>query len=728
MKIAVIYNLSKEGVINVLGRQNREQYNLDEIDAVVAALRAHKHTVKTFEGDKFLIDKLEAFMPRALKGEQPGLVFNLAYGIQGESRYTHVPSLLEMLGIPYLGSGPLAHSIALDKAMTKMVLSRAGLPTPEFQVVTDHDWELAAGMRFPLIVKPKDEAVSFGIKVVADEAELKQAVDSTLEEFAQPALVEEFLNGEELNIGLLGNGHEIEVLPSVEIDFGDAEQRYQTFESKKQDHFGHVCPARISDELTEEARRVALVAFQVVGCRDCARIDFRVDDQGRPSILEINSMPAIHRMGSYFAAAQHVGYDYPGMINKMVQVARARYAVGTADATPTVSAIKAAPRSPEARVTEFVRGASDKMERRLAELVDRNSFTRNKEGADQVARLVHRGLEPLGLSCQVFEQTEIGDVLLLQNDFEGERADVLLLCHSDVFSTSDEAHRRYSKSGNRIYGAGVAESKGGLVVLEYALRALRHLRLLPQLRVRVLLTSDHALGNRFSAPMVRREMARAGCVLSFKPGGPEGQVVTRRHGVGLFSAMVESAEPTVTTDYLRAGGANAIGVLAHKVWQWNKLSDAAGEAVVCVTSLRAEARSAMRPQSAHATLFVSFAAASQGEQLTTQIKKIARRNGGPGTRCVLKGRIEHEPFDETPQVLEVYQQLSEIAGSMGVPLGQSTRYTASEINLVRSGDRAIDGLGPVSHNTRTDEESIEAHTLVERAVLVALFLRGLVKK
>ena len=111
-------------------------------------------------------------MPRVLKCEQPGLVFNVSYGIQGQARYTHVPSILEMVGIPYVGSGPLAHGLALDKVVAKMIFRQHGLPTPDFAVLDSWDDQVPEDLSFPLIVKPKNEAVSFGVTIVHNEDEL----------------------------------------------------------------------------------------------------------------------------------------------------------------------------------------------------------------------------------------------------------------------------------------------------------------------------------------------------------------------------------------------------------------------------------------------------------------------------------------------------------------------------------------------------------------------------
>ncbi|MHC4846737.1 MAG: D-alanine--D-alanine ligase family protein, partial [Planctomycetota bacterium] len=129
MKIAVVYNRDSQDVINIFGRPNQEKIGLKVIRAIVDALKSRGHQAISFEGDKSLVQHLEDFMPRVVKGERPGMVFNISYGIQGQARYTHVPSILEMVGIPYVASGPLAHSIALDKVVTKMILVQNGLPT-----------------------------------------------------------------------------------------------------------------------------------------------------------------------------------------------------------------------------------------------------------------------------------------------------------------------------------------------------------------------------------------------------------------------------------------------------------------------------------------------------------------------------------------------------------------------------------------------------------------------
>ena len=124
MKVAVIFNkeeIKDSDVIYRFGMPTKERYKPRTIEMVASALEKGGHNVRTFEGNKFVIDDLQNFMPRVVSGERLGMIFNMAYGIQGQSRYTHIPAMLEMLGLPYVGSGPAAHAIALDKVLSKIV-------------------------------------------------------------------------------------------------------------------------------------------------------------------------------------------------------------------------------------------------------------------------------------------------------------------------------------------------------------------------------------------------------------------------------------------------------------------------------------------------------------------------------------------------------------------------------------------------------------------------------
>ncbi|TIV91204.1 MAG: ATP-grasp domain-containing protein, partial [Mesorhizobium sp.] len=161
------------------------------------------------EGDKGLLATLERFMPPDPQARPSGMVFNMAAGIQGECRLTHVPAMLEMAGIPYTGSSPLGHGLALDKVITKRLIRDSGVPTPNFRVMR-RGTEGTGDLRFPVVVKPRHESSSFGLQLVHEPARLRQAVEVIVTQYAQDALVEEYIEGREITVALLGNG-ELEV-------------------------------------------------------------------------------------------------------------------------------------------------------------------------------------------------------------------------------------------------------------------------------------------------------------------------------------------------------------------------------------------------------------------------------------------------------------------------------------------------------------------------------------
>ncbi len=329
MKIAVVHNINQNGVLNHFGRLNKEMYYRNEIDSLIQVLRNTHFMVEEFDGDIHLFQNLETFLPAIGTSDKPeGLVFNLAYGIQGNSRYTHIPAMLELAGIPYTGSGPMTHGLALDKEMTKWILLQAGIPTPSFTVVEQGDnldnLQLQ-GLRYPLIIKPESEAGSFGISVVESEKELLANIRSTLDEYHQDLLVEEYLDGRELNVGLLGNGHKVVAFQPVEIGFNDSGDKFQSAAGKKDGSYSHICPADISEDLSAKLQDLAKRTFSILKCCDYARVDFRLDAEMNPYVLEINSMAAIHENGSYFCGAQEAGLTYQEMIRQMVETAIARY-------------------------------------------------------------------------------------------------------------------------------------------------------------------------------------------------------------------------------------------------------------------------------------------------------------------------------------------------------------------------------------------------------------------
>lgn len=327
MKIAVVRNRKNEGVLARFGSPTKETYGRSSVQSVMDSLRSEGHEVKVLEGDMTLLAELAKFMPADPVTAQPtGLVFNMSYGVQGEGRYLHVPGMLEMAGVPYTGSTPRAHGICLDKITTKLAIQAAGVPTPRFCSMWTMD-DFDATLQFPLIVKPRHESTSLGLALVHDVAELAKAVDHIVGEFSQDALVEEYIDGREVAIGILGNG-DPEILPPVELDFRGRAVKILTKPDKfhkTEDEPDRICPAPLDQSLKLELDDIARRVWRACGCRDYARIDIRIDENGRPFVLEINSMASLGQGGAYVLAARTAGYSFPGLVNRIVDVAHERY-------------------------------------------------------------------------------------------------------------------------------------------------------------------------------------------------------------------------------------------------------------------------------------------------------------------------------------------------------------------------------------------------------------------
>jgi D-alanine-D-alanine ligase len=290
--------------------------------------------------------------PERLRQTKPDIVFNIAEGFHGVNREAHVPAICEFYGIPYSGSDPFTLSLCLDKARTKETLAFHGIPTPKFTVVTgldDLDSKIGA-LRFPLFVKPLHEGSSKGItdgNLCPDLPHLVAQTRFLLESYKQPVLVEEYLPGKEFTCAVLGNGESATVLPIVGMNFDtlpagalpiysfDAKFVWDRPE-KPLEIFQ--CPARITRKLQASIERVTLDAFRVLGCRDWARIDVRLDAKSVPNIIEVNPLPGIlpdpADNSCFPKAARAAGIGYEELIQSCLRYAAARQNVKMEPAVP----------------------------------------------------------------------------------------------------------------------------------------------------------------------------------------------------------------------------------------------------------------------------------------------------------------------------------------------------------------------------------------------------------
>ena len=219
----------------------------------------------------------------ALREMRPDFVFNIAEGEGGRCREAHVPALLEMLGIPYLGSDPLTLCVTLDKAVAKRLVSSEGFPTPRFHTFRAEDEVVGLDLAYPVIVKPAYEGSSKGVRLASRAfslADVRKMVSFVTREYFQDAIVEEFIPGPEVTVGLVGNGNPrvvgiMEIIPKLV----PREEFVYSLEVKRdwENQVEYRCPPSFPPETVAEIERCAVGIYRLLGCRDFSRIDFRLD-------------------------------------------------------------------------------------------------------------------------------------------------------------------------------------------------------------------------------------------------------------------------------------------------------------------------------------------------------------------------------------------------------------------------------------------------------------------
>jgi D-alanine-D-alanine ligase len=362
VKIAVLANL-KENAPDWEGRSPDQWDDLDSpktIRSILDALESGGHEAAFFEAQitppHNLIERLDAF--------KPDLCFNIAEGHYGDGREAHIPALLEMLRLPYTGSKVLTLALALDKPMTKRVLTYHGLPTPEFQVferaddpVDDDLLDRQDGLRFPMFVKPSREGTGMGVSaesVVTTVDGLREQVDKQLARYNQPILCERYIKGREITVGIVGNlgpttarrinertaphtlPETLTFFPPLEVNLAEydpAEAGLYTNRIKVElaEDFYYLCPAPLEPEVEQELFRLAAAVFRVTGCKDVGRVDFRLDEgDGQPYILEVNPLPGLNpHYSDLCVEALAAGWSYKRLINTIVDLALARASAGS---------------------------------------------------------------------------------------------------------------------------------------------------------------------------------------------------------------------------------------------------------------------------------------------------------------------------------------------------------------------------------------------------------------
>jgi len=304
-----------------------EEYDSSEtVELIATSLEVEGHTVTMLGGGR-------EFVGKTLR-EKVDFVFNIAEG-RGtyRSRESQVPSILEMLDIPYSGSDPQCLAICLDKPLTKKLVALEGVSTPTWRVINNRqELRQIDGCRFPFpaIIKPAYEGSSKGIRltsVVEDTRQAIEVVENLLDKYHQPAMMEKIILGDEVTVGILGNSPPkvlgmMRILPKQKNDYF-----LYTLEVKRNylELVDYECPAGLEEKILRRLQTSSLKAFEALGCRDFARLDFRISPAGVPYFLEINPLPGLGAHSDLVIMAKKMGWSHRQLISAVLNAALERY-------------------------------------------------------------------------------------------------------------------------------------------------------------------------------------------------------------------------------------------------------------------------------------------------------------------------------------------------------------------------------------------------------------------
>lgn len=326
--VGIAYNAYDPELLET-GERKSEESVVEVAEAVFSAVSEEGFTAVILPLWQSLMTLL-----RRIRELKVDVLINLCEGFLGRPQLeANVAAMFEAFGIPFTGNPSKALALCQDKFKTKAILSSFGLPTAFGQLVTSVDQKIE--VKFPAIVKPNYEDASAGIyrdAVVADEESLTRRIRKIIYDYKQPALVEEFIQGREFNVAVLESDR-LEALPVSEIDFSampEGSPHICSYEAKWfEDHILYIttppiCPAPIEDSLRERLQQYALAAFQAMGCRDYARVDFRMAPDGRLFVLEVNPNPDASLDAGYCRALKAAGIEYGQFWTMMIDNALRR--------------------------------------------------------------------------------------------------------------------------------------------------------------------------------------------------------------------------------------------------------------------------------------------------------------------------------------------------------------------------------------------------------------------
>jgi D-alanine-D-alanine ligase len=573
-------------------------------------------------------------------------------------------------------------------------------------------------LTFPLIVKPKNEAVSFGIRIVNTEAELRDAAGVIFDKFQQPVLAEQYIAGREINVGILGNSPP-EAFAPAELVFGEGGPDIYTYEDKIRRsgrEVGVMCPAKLDEDLASHAQAIAIRAFNALGCYDCARVDMRMDNEGNLYILEINSLPSMGEHGSYVAAAEAMGMDFTALVNRLVEVASARYF-----GTPSPPDMAKKTQDPAVQVFNYISRHRDQLEKRLARWCSHSSRTTDMVGRIHVINSIKKLFDELLLK-PVNEFTN-DRVVWTWESRAGMKNGLLLLCQVDIPFDMREQYQGYRRDPEWIYGEGIGSVWGPLTMLEFALRSLRAIRKLRKLPLGILFYGDEGLDCRYSSDLIKKAVDQAAEVIVLRPGNVGGKIITDRRGQRKYLLVAEGTPHRLGK---RTKNQEILLWASAKVEELAQLSSRKKRVALSAINIETDAFPMLLPHRIQVTLISSFAKIKSCDELEEQMEQIlgSKNNIKWSLDCV----SNRPPMKVKKKGNLQVEALKNIAEQWDIPFETVSSLWPSVGGLVKRGTPVVCGMGPCTKDLYTSRECIERGSLIQRTLLLSQYLISKMKE
>jgi D-alanine-D-alanine ligase len=323
MLVGITYDLKDDYLAQGFAAEKVAEFdNLQTIDAIDESLR-------TLGFETVRIGNIKHLVRYLAEGKQCDLVFNIAEGLYGMGREAQIPALLDAYSIPHVFSDALVLALSLHKGMTKAVVGKSGVPTPEYLVLKDEKDIEDLNLPYPLFLKPVGGGTGMGISansIVRNKASLLRETNRLLRDFDQPVLAETFLEGREFTVGITGCGEQAQCLAVMEILVDPSSDEGVYSYKTKQEYLQYAKYHLVDGPLAKECEEVALGAWRALGCLDGGRIDLKADGQGRVNFLEVNPLAGLNPVDSDLPILCKLnGISYQQLIEKIMASAMGRF-------------------------------------------------------------------------------------------------------------------------------------------------------------------------------------------------------------------------------------------------------------------------------------------------------------------------------------------------------------------------------------------------------------------